>query len=133
MKITNKKKKPRRSDSKYPALDPKLNPKIRGILADYDYVDKLSEKDKSWLNAFTEEYVNANFKHKGKKLHKSKKAKRESYNRNNWRNNDVLNIAQVTGRSESVSDFKKILDQKKQKDHEVEDMLIAIIDGEFED
>lgn len=36
----------RRSKLKYPGLDKRFNLKVRVELIDYDYVDKLSEKDK---------------------------------------------------------------------------------------
>lgn len=64
---------------------------------DYDYLDKLSEKEKEWLNAFTEEYVHANMNHKGKKLHKTQKLKRDCYNRNNARNRCIWTRAKASG------------------------------------
>lgn len=75
------KKQNRRSQSKYPALDPKLNLKTRADLLDYDYIDQLSEKDKQWLNDFSNEYVNADFKthlEEGRKrIHPKRKAEHE--------------------------------------------------------
>ena len=53
-------KKGKRARTKNPALRPELNLRTRYELIDYDYVTKLSEEDKAWLNKFTEEYVNAN-------------------------------------------------------------------------
>lgn len=84
------KKKNRRSRVKYPALDPAYNLKTRTHLCDFDYVDKLNEKDKEWLNSFAEEYNNANFSHKGKTIQKKKKHRKDSYDRNNARNRDIL-------------------------------------------
>jgi hypothetical protein len=73
-----KKKTTRRSSSKYPALDPRLNLKTRSELIEIDYLDKLSEKDKQWLNDFNSEFVNADFKtniEEGRKrIHKKKRA-----------------------------------------------------------
>lgn len=83
-------KKNRRSKVKYPALDPTYNLKTRVPLIDYDYLDKLSDKEKEWLNSFTEEYTNANFNHKGKKIQKRKKHTKDAYDRNNARNRDIL-------------------------------------------
>lgn len=57
-----KKRNNRRAQSAYPALDPRLNLKTRSELIETDYIDKLSEKDKQWLNDFNQEYVNADFK-----------------------------------------------------------------------
>lgn len=90
-----KKKKNRRSNTKYPALNPGLNLKTRKDLIDYDYLDKLSEKEKDWLNRFTEEYTNARFDHKGKKIQKQTK---DSYDRNNSRNRDILTRIKAEGK-----------------------------------
>lgn len=78
--------------AKYSALDPGLNLKSRTELLDYDYLDKLSEKELEWLNKFTEEYVNAtlNTKNPRKNLHRTKSLKKDCYDRNNARNRDVL-------------------------------------------
>lgn len=113
--MKNKKKKPknRRESLKYPALDPTFNLKSRFEVIDYDYLDELSEKEKAWLNNFTEEYTNANFKHKGKRVHKNDTvvktvkttgrkrkidlAKQEAEHRNNARNRCVLTKAKASG------------------------------------
>ncbi len=57
----------------------------------------MSDKEKDWLNRFTEEYTNAAFKHKGPKIHKKKKDELESYQRNNNRNADILTRAKASG------------------------------------
>lgn len=101
-----KKPKTKRQKNNYPALFPNLNLKSRYENIDYDYINKLSDKEKDWLNRFTEEYTNANFNHEGKRIHKPKivekivkstkkikeidLAKTESYDRNNTRNSDIL-------------------------------------------
>lgn len=91
------KKLTRRSKEKYPALVPHLNLKTRFENIDYDYVDKLTDAEKDWLNRFTEEYVNASFKHKNR-VHKKKKDELDSYKRNNDRNKDVLTRAKASGK-----------------------------------
>lgn len=103
------KKKPRsrRSQKDYPALDPKFNLKIRQDLIDYDYVSKLSDEEKRFLNAFTEEYVNANFNHKHKKLHRSKRLKKDCYDRNNSRNRDIMSRSVAGGKLEFMEDILK--------------------------
>lgn len=80
------KKKIKRNQIKYPALDKTYNLKSRKELYDYDYVNghhdeetgitirPLNEYEKTWLNKFTEEYVNASFKPGKKRIHKIKKA-----------------------------------------------------------
>jgi hypothetical protein len=79
-----RKKKTRRSEAKYPALDPHLNLKTRFENLDYDYVDTLPEiwtdpktgkkyNPKQWLNDFTNEHTHADFKTNKKRVHKKKK------------------------------------------------------------
>lgn len=99
------KKKNRRNSDKYPALKPELNLKTRSDLIDYDYIDKLSDKEKEWLNSFTEEYTCANFNHKGKKLHKTKALKKDCYNRNNQRNRCILTKSKASGKLESIEEI----------------------------
>lgn len=57
-------------------------------LLDFDYLDKLSDKDKIYLSKFCTEFYSADFRGE-KPLHKSKKKKREIYNNNNARNRDT--------------------------------------------
>lgn len=66
------KKKNRRNSTKYPALKPEFNLKTRSDVLDYDYLDKLSQKELEWLNQFTEEYTNARFDKKKKTIMKEK-------------------------------------------------------------
>lgn len=95
-----KKKKNRRSSTKYPALNPALNLKTRTDLIDYDYVDQLSEKDKAWLNKFTEEYTNDKIDRKNleKNFHNTKKLKKDCDDRNNSRNRDILTRVKASGK-----------------------------------
>lgn len=102
-----KKKKNKRNNTKYPALNPSLNLKTRTDLLDYDYLDKLSEKDKEWLNRFTEEYTHARFDHKGKKIQKKKEQIKDSYDRNNARNRDILTRVRASGRLKDIESIKE--------------------------
>lgn len=86
-----------RKSIKYPGLDKRVNSRTRHELIDFDYVDKLSDTEKKWLSNFMEEWLSGNFNHEGRIFHKSKKSKRECYNRNNARNRDAMSIAQATG------------------------------------
>lgn len=86
-KQSTQKKQSRRSKVKYAALDPAFNLKTRTDLIDYDYINKLSEREKKWLNKFTQEYVNAGkLNKKDRPLHKTKELKKDCYDRNNARN-----------------------------------------------
>lgn len=139
--MTNKRKR-----SKFPALNKNLNLKIRHEFTDYDYVDKLSPKEKEFLNSFTEEYYNANFKHEGKRVHKKKLATRiikttkkekiydvyekDSYDRNNKRNNDVQGINKMNSTLKEFDPKNKELHIGKRSTvvNETEDALIEVLD-----
>lgn len=94
----SKKEKTKRSEEKYPALKPELNLKTRYDLIDYDYIDQLSDKEKDWLNRFTEEYTHAKYDHEGPRIQKKKKDRLDSYNRNNSRNRDILTKSKASGK-----------------------------------
>lgn len=100
------KKQNRRSKEKYPALKQNLNLKTRYELIDYDYVDQLSDKEKDWLNRFTEEYTNAKYDHEGPKIQKKKKHELESYGRNNARNRCILTLAKAMGKAHGMDLIK---------------------------
>lgn len=121
-----KKKPTRRSESLYPALDPKLNLKTRAKLLDADYLDKLGEKELQWLNDFHNEFTHADFKtnvEEGRKrIHKKKKGEHPKNKHLKKLIVDflatikalitVLNQAQITNTSrskfkKSVNKFKK--------------------------
>jgi hypothetical protein len=105
--------KSKRARTKYPALKPELNLKSRYELIDYDYVDRLSEIDKAWLNQFTEEYVNASLDSKNLKnnIHNTDALKKDCYRRNNARNRDILTRAKASGNYISTDE---LLVNKKQ-------------------
>ena len=107
---TKKRKNNRRNREKYPALKPEFNLKIRSELIDYDYLDKLNDREKEWLNKFTEEYINANLNRKNirKNLHNTKKLKRDCDKRNNDRNADILSREKaIYGNALYLEDLKK--------------------------
>lgn len=122
-KKTSKKPKPgpkalnRRSRVKYSALDPTYNLKTRADeindIREYaktipdDMVDPKSGKlVKEWLNSFAEEHINANFKHKGVKIMKKVKEKRERYRANNRRNQDIYTKEKAQGKLNYIEDAK---------------------------
>lgn len=103
----------------------------REYLDNLEYVDKLSEKEKEWLNNFNEEYLSANFNHPGKKLHKTKAKRREIYGMNNAKNRDALAIAKA---SNSVrygnKDIADLVDQEAPSNPE--DAIIEMMDMDAE-
>lgn len=64
---------------------------------------------KEWLNSFVEEYVNANFNHKGIKIIKKTEGKRERYRANNYRNNDLYTKEKAQGMLNYLEDVKEPL------------------------
>lgn len=111
------KKKTKRNSYKYPNLHPEVNLKSRFDLIDYDYIDKLSEKEKRWLNKFTKEYVNAdlNYKDLSKNLHNTQKLKKDCTDRNNARNRDILTREKAAGLME---DFENVKNQEATKEND---------------
>lgn len=61
MSKESKTKLKRRSQVKNPALIKRYNHRLRQEYLDYDYLDKLSEEELTWLNKFSEEYNNDNY------------------------------------------------------------------------
>lgn len=104
-KKTCSKSKSRRSKVKYPNLNRAYNLKTRSEVIDYDYIDKLSEKDKAYLDKFTKEYVGASMdKNPKKNLHKNKRLRKSCYDANNSRNRDVLTRAKAMGKALYIED-----------------------------
>lgn len=120
--MEEKKKRNRRNRTKYPALKRNLNLKTRYDLIDYDYIDQLSDKEKEFLNNFTEEEIHANMKHKGELLNTTKEAQKACYDRNNARNRCLL--TKVKARNMLVE-----LEEAKEEVNNIEDELIAKIDS----
>lgn len=102
-----KRKQTRRNQRKFPNLEAEYNLKTRSDLIDYDYIDKLDNKQKAWLDKFTKEYVNASLDSKTpkKNLHNTKELKKDCYDRNNSRNRDILTRAKASG---SIIDYQEL-------------------------
>jgi len=98
-KVTKKKtKKHRYQRQKFPALNVAYQVANRRELLDMDYIDKLNDKEKEWLDRFLQETVITNFNHGGKNLIKDKETRRELYRDNNRRNSDVMSKLKTEGR-----------------------------------
>ncbi len=131
--------KSRRSANKYPALDPSLNLKKRYDDIYVDYLDKLTDDEKKWLNDFNSEYVNADFRHKGKRLHPKEsktitlksgkkktvdKYKKDCEDRNNARNRCTFGISKAT---DTLYELDSIKNTKKEGNEE--DIIIEKLDA----
>lgn len=130
------KKQTRRSRHPHPNLQPNLNVKVRQELIDFDYVEKLPEECKDWLNKFSGEYYNGNFKKskRGKylksNLHNGSKARKECYKRNNDRNNDVFSVTKANDMLKTTEIMNEYLgDLSKQQDKDfIEDQMLEALD-----
>ena len=121
--------KSKRSRTKYRALDPNLNLRSRADLLEIDtkYLNDLKANPEAmdYLNKFNEEYVNASFNKHRKHIHKSKKLKRDSYNRNNARNRCIYTREKAQGKLDFIEDLKAGLENEA---IEYENDLIDAID-----
>ena len=81
----------KRDIEKYPALKKNLNLKSRQDEIEVDYIHKLSEKEKEWLNKFNEEYVNTTFDRENLKnnIHNTLELKQDCDHRNYKRREDL--------------------------------------------
>lgn len=125
----------RRKRSKFPGLSKKYNTKVRQELIDYDYLGKLSEEEKEWLNKFSEEYNSGSFKkteagnYSTKNLHRSKKLRKDCYDRTNSRNRDVFSITKANDMLKDADKLNFHLEEKSYRDAgQVENDIIEIID-----
>lgn len=84
-----------------------MNLRTRTELIDYDYLDKLNDKEKEWLNKFSEEYIGASIKKDEKPMHKTKRLRKDCYDRNNARNRCILTRAKASGTINYLEDLKK--------------------------
>ena len=119
-----KKKVSRKAKAKNSSLEPKYTLKSRLELLDFDYLDKLSEKDLEFLNKFASEEIHASFSDNNKEnLNKTAAEKQEIYRRNNSRNADVLTRKKTRKQLLYVSDK-----DMERIDYNPEDTLITALD-----
>src|SRR5574343_1955471 len=133
----------RRNKNKYPALEPRLNLRIRHDAMHIDYLHKLSDSDKKWLNKFNTEYVNASFSDEDrlhpkvyetkivKKTKKTRKVdvyKKSCEDSNNSRNRDSYSITKTNNILETYipMENKDVVGDIK---NEYENRLIERIDA----
>lgn len=73
-----------------------------------DYLSKLSNTEKAWLDKFNKEYVNASFdKNPRKNLHKKKAGRKDCYDRNNSRNRCVLTREKAQGKHDYLEEHRE--------------------------
>lgn len=130
-------KKVPRKDLKFASFDIKRAVVNRREELEVDYLDKLSEEEKAWLNQFQEEWVIANFGKKddpvakAKLLDKSDKHRKECYGNNNRRNRDTLINAKVRGlinRVDSEAHLAHFVDTDQTNYNHTENHVIEFLD-----
>jgi hypothetical protein len=96
-------KRPRRDKVKYPSLDKKYMPRLRQESMDYDYLDKLNPDELAWLDRFTNEYLNASFKHDETDIQSYEIYGKDSNDRNNARNRDLYGLLKLRTHGKTVN------------------------------
>jgi len=93
-KITNnatkKKTTTKREKTNLRGLDKQLFSRIKQEYHDLDYINKLSDKEKQWMSDFMGEWLGANLNDSEKKMHVSRKRRKQVYDMNNARNRDIM-------------------------------------------
>ena len=124
-------KKTKRDQVKYKNLDKSVNLKTRQDLIDYDYLHKLSPKELEWLDKFTGEWAGASLdtENPRRNLHKTKKLRKDCYDRNNARNRDVLTRSNATKRTKTLEDIKKnTIEVEEKLNNNIDMQLLGIVD-----
>lgn len=134
----------KKSNEKYPGLSKKGDPKIRHDLYDFDYIDKLNDKEKKFLSDFNLEYISGDLNHPGKRLHKKKIKTRKvastgklrkfdvgakSINdMNNARNRDAYSICKSNGILKGEKDALSGIERKESSINDMENAIVELID-----
>lgn len=85
-------------------LNPRSLPKNIQWMHDFDYVRKLSLKEKLWLDKFAQEYYDGKVKKGDRKaLHKTRSLRQDCYTRKNAQNRDLQSIMDCKGKMDRVA------------------------------
>jgi len=115
-----------------PALYGKGQTGSRRWQIDMDYVNKLSEEERIWLDQFVHEYHLASFKEGKKHLHK-KKQRKEIYGKNNASNRCITSLQGsktqklAKGAAQIIDSIHDTRDYYTMKD-QLEDAVVSLID-----
>ena len=119
----------KRDRAKFKALRPDVNLKNRtDEIADLaSYAGQLSEEEKEWLNAFSNEYICSNFNHSGPKLHTTAQEKKICYDRNNARNRCIQTRKTIMNDLISFEELREIeiLQNMVEEDDDIKFIEIA--------
>ena len=93
-------------------------------LLDQDYYHKLNDKELDWINRFNKETVSASFdtENPRKNLNKSKKMRKDCYDRNNARNRDILTKAKASNQLVDYETLIEIQSPESEEDHLIHEL-----------
>lgn len=137
--MTGKKKKTNRKKQKFPSLTRKYNSRVRQEVLDYDYIDKLSDEEKQFLEDFNKEFYEARVgrqadEGKNNRFTKGRKAVKEAQDNNNKRNSDLYGrVRNKVGATKLLNyeDVLNIVEENLSRDidpNALEDALIDYLD-----
>lgn len=135
--MAKRKTRKKRDVTPFPGLDKKLFSKVKQEYHDIDYSHTLSDKDKKWLSQFMEEHLGAQLKeetlknkYNRKPFHKSKKHKKDCFDRNNARQRDIYGLNKATGTLDDYDStgVNNYIDSLSEDNHSIEERLIEKID-----
>jgi len=138
------KKSTKRSKQKYPYLKKRVNSRVRQEVIDYDYIDKLSDEEKQWLNDFSSEYYGADVgkqadEGKNNRFIKGRDKVKEIQDENNARNRDLFGrVRNKVGATKLLNydDVINIVEESLSRDinpENLEDALNEFLDKKFVD
>jgi hypothetical protein len=121
---------------KIPGLYRYLYSKIKQEYFDLDYLNDIKNDKEAllFIGKFMDEDLNARFTKNEENLFKSDEEKRASYNRNNFRNRDIMGIARATGML-VYRDVQEFIEQEElisSDTNSAENALIELIDAKRE-
>ena len=117
----------KRARKKYPGLDKAMGLKRYSEWIDFDYIDKLNEEEKKWLNDFMVEALGGDFRPRGKEnaIHNTKELQKECYGMANRTDRDLYNVLK---RTNNLSPLKAATVTKKSPDGKPQEKLEKISD-----
>lgn len=135
-KVIQKKK---RDLVKTPGLNKNLFSRVKQEYHDLDYSNNLSAKDQVWMSQFMEEYLGAQLdedtlknKYKRKAFHKSKKKRKDCFDRNNARQRDIYGLSRAIGTLDNLDAPMIEHMDEAHVDPNYEEMHIEILEAESE-
>jgi len=124
---------------KTPGLNKNLFSRIKQEYHDLDYSNNLSIKDQKWMSQFMEEYLGAQLdeetlqnKYKRKAFHKSKKKRKDCFDRNNARQRDIYGLSRAIGTLDNLDAPMIENMEEAHVDPNYEEIHIEILEAESE-